>query len=145
VGEVFLSFTRPVIYVIEIAIILISFQQQKGETLSEEILFPSMINKLPDIDIPLPGIEGKLFQGQGMQAVFFTVPGPAEIPPHHHQAQWGVMLDGEAELTVDGKPLALHRGVSYYIPAGAVHSVRVLTFMKALDFFDEPNRYKIKL
>ena len=103
-----------------------------------------MIEKLPDVDIPFPGIEGKLFQGQDMQAVFFTVPGPAEIPPHHHQAQWGVMLDGEAELTVEGNILLLRRGVSYFIPAGAVHSVRVITFMKALDFFDEANRYKVK-
>ena len=116
-----------------------------GGALPEKILFPEMIEKLPDIDIPFPNVKGKLFQGQGMQAVFFTAEGPGEIPPHHHQAQWGVMLEGEAELTVDGKTQTIRRGDSYYIPAGSVHSIRILSPMKALDFFNEPNRYKSKI
>lgn len=103
-----------------------------------------MIEKLPDIDIPFPNVKGKLFQGQEMQAVFFITEGPGEIPPHHHQAQWGVMLEGEAELTVDGKMQILRPGDSYYIPAGSVHSIRILSSMKALDVFDEPGRYQIK-
>ena len=103
-----------------------------------------MIEKLEDIDISLPGINGKLFQGQGMQAVFFTANGPGEIPAHHHQAQWGVMLEGEVEMTVDGKMQIVRRGDSYFIPAGSVHSIRILSPMKALDFFDEPERYKPK-
>jgi quercetin dioxygenase-like cupin family protein len=111
---------------------------------SEKILFPEMIEKLPDVDIPFPGVRGKLFQGQGMQAVFFTTDGPGEIPPHQHQAQWGVMLEGEAEFTVDGKTQTIRRGDSYYIPAGSVHSIRILSTMKALDFFNEPERYKSK-
>ncbi|MHB8843006.1 MAG: cupin domain-containing protein [Candidatus Aquicultor sp.] len=111
----------------------------------EKILFPEMIEKLPDIDIPIPKIKGKLFQGQGMQAVFFTADGPGEIPSHQHQAQWGVMLEGEIELTVDGKTQILRRGDPYYIPAGSVHSIRILSPMKALDFFNEPNRYKSKI
>jgi quercetin dioxygenase-like cupin family protein len=116
----------------------------KEGAVSEKILFPEMIEKLPDIDIPFPGVRGKLFQGQGMQAVFFTADGPGEIPPHHHQAQWGVMLEGEAELTVDGKTQTIRRGDPYYIPTGSVHSIRILSTMKVLDFFNEPSRYKIK-
>jgi quercetin dioxygenase-like cupin family protein len=111
---------------------------------SEKILFPEMIEKLPDIDIPFPNVRGKLFQGQGMQAVFFTTEGPGEIPPHHHQAQWGVMLEGEAELTVDGKMEIIRQGDSYFIPADSIHSIRILSPMKALDFFNEPSRYKVK-
>jgi quercetin dioxygenase-like cupin family protein len=111
---------------------------------SEKILFPEMIEKLPDIDIPFPNVSGKLFQGQGMQAVFFTTEGPGEIPPHHHQAQWGVMLEGEAELTVDGKSQTIRQGDSYFIPAGSIHSIRILSSMKALDIFDEPDRYRTK-
>ncbi len=103
-----------------------------------------MIEKLPDIDIPFPNVHGKLFQGQGMQAVFFTTEGPGEIPAHQHQAQWGVMLEGEAELTIDGSKQTLRRGDAYFIPAGAVHSIRILSPMKALDFFNEPSRYKAK-
>ena len=112
--------------------------------LPEKILFPEMIEKLPDIDIPFPNVKGKLFQGPEMQAVFFTTDGPGEIPPHSHQAQWGVMLEGEAELTVDGKMRIIRQGDSYFIPSGSVHSIRILSPMKALDFFNEPSRYKPK-
>jgi hypothetical protein len=44
--------------------------------LAENTLFPEMIEKLPDVDLALPGVKAKLFQGPGMQAVFFTVEGP---------------------------------------------------------------------
>jgi quercetin dioxygenase-like cupin family protein len=103
-----------------------------------------MIEKLPEIDIPVPGVQGRLLQGQEMQAVFFSVESTGEIPPHAHQAQWGVILEGEMELTVDGVTRHCGRGDAYYIPAGVVHAIRILSPMKALDIFDEPARYTIK-
>lgn len=112
--------------------------------LAEKITLPEMIEKLPDIDISIPGVKGKLFQGPEMQVVFFSIDNAGEIPPHHHQAQWGVILEGEAEMTINGQTRTMRRGDTYYIPAGVVHSIRILTPMKALDFFDEPSRYRPK-
>ncbi|MBI5582613.1 MAG: cupin domain-containing protein [Deltaproteobacteria bacterium] len=112
--------------------------------MSEKTLYPPMIEKLPEIDIPVPGVQGRLFQGTEMQAVFFSVEGTGEIPPHAHQAQWGVVLEGEMELTVEGRVRRYNRGDSYYIPAGATHSIRILSPLKALEIFDEPNRYRTK-
>jgi quercetin dioxygenase-like cupin family protein len=112
--------------------------------MTEKILYPPMIEKLPEIDMPVPGVQGRLFQGKAMQAVFFNVEAAGAIPPHAHQAQWGVVLEGEMELTVDGVTRRCSRGDSYYIPAGAVHAVRILSPMKALDVFDEPSRYAVK-
>ena len=79
-----------------------------------------------------------------MQAVFFSVESTGEIPPHQHQAQWGVVLEGEILMTVAGVTQKLGRGDSYFIPAGATHSIKILSPMKALDFFDEPARYRPK-
>lgn len=113
--------------------------------MTEKILFPEMLEKLPDININLPGVKGKLLQAQEMQVVFFSIEDKAEIPPHHHEAQWGVMLEGEILLTIDGQPRKCRPGDSYYIPAGAIHSIRVLsTPAKALDVFNDPNRYQPK-
>jgi quercetin dioxygenase-like cupin family protein len=112
--------------------------------LAEKMLYPEMIEKLPDIDIPLPGVRGKLFQGDGRQAVFFSVESTGEIPPHQHQAQWGVVLEGEMLMTVDGVPQKFKKGDSYFIPAGATHSAKFLSPVKALEFFDEPDRYRPK-
>ncbi len=113
--------------------------------MTEKIMFPEMIEKLPDIDINLTGVRGKLLQGQKMQVVFFTIENKAEIPPHHHQAQWGVLLEGEVLLTIEGQARRCSPGDSYYIPAGAVHSIQVLSApVKALDVFNDPNRYQTK-
>jgi len=112
--------------------------------LTDKILYPEMIERLPDIDIPHPGVRGKLFQGEGLQAVFFSVETTGEIAPHQHQAQWGVVLEGEMLMTVDGVTHTYGRGDSYFIPAGVTHSVKILSPLKALDLFDEPARYRPK-
>ncbi len=62
-----------------------------------------------------------------------TVTGIAEIQPggsagrHTHPGiETGYVLEGEADLLIDGKPdLHLKAGDSYSIPAGAVHDARV--------------------
>ncbi len=112
--------------------------------MADKILYPEMIEQLPDIDIPIPGVRGKLFQGEGRQAVFFSVETTGEIPPHQHQAQWGVVLEGEMQMTVDGVSQRYKKGDSYFIPAGVTHSIQILSPLKALDFFDEPARYRPK-
>jgi quercetin dioxygenase-like cupin family protein len=62
-----------------------------------------------------------------------TVTGIAEIQPggsagrHTHPGiETGYVLEGEADLIIEGKPdLHLKAGDSYAIPAGAVHDARV--------------------
>ena len=62
-----------------------------------------------------------------------TVSGIAEIGPggsagrHTHPGiETGYLLEGEADLIVDGKPdLYLKAGDSYSIPAGVVHDAKV--------------------
>jgi quercetin dioxygenase-like cupin family protein len=47
-------------------------------------------------------------------------------------------------MTEGGVTHKYERGDSYFIPAGVTHSVKFLSPMKALDFFDEPARYRPK-
>jgi quercetin dioxygenase-like cupin family protein len=64
---------------------------------------------------------------------YVTVTGIAEIQPggtagrHTHPGiETGYVLEGEADLIIDGKPdLHLKAGDSYSIPAGAVHDAKV--------------------
>jgi quercetin dioxygenase-like cupin family protein len=64
---------------------------------------------------------------------YVTVTGIAEIPPggtagrHTHPGiETGYLLEGEADLIVEGKPdQHLKAGDSYAIPAGAVHDAKV--------------------
>jgi quercetin dioxygenase-like cupin family protein len=64
---------------------------------------------------------------------YATVTGLAEIAPggsagrHTHPGiETGYILEGEADLIIDGKPdQHLKAGDSYVVPAGAVHGARV--------------------
>ena len=64
---------------------------------------------------------------------YVTITGIAEVPPggaagrHSHPGiETGYVLDGEADLLIDGQPpLHLKPGDSYQIPAGAIHDAKV--------------------
>lgn len=107
---------------------------------------PEMITRLPEADLPFPAsaLKTSVLQSGNGQVVFFQVFQEVEIPPHSHKGQWGIVLEGELEMTVGGETRKYRTGDSYYIPAGVVHSARVPAGCKAIDFFEEPDRYKIK-
>ena len=105
-------------------------------------LYPDVIEALPDADIPLEGVRGKLLQAEGHQVVFFDIQPIGAIPAHSHGAQWGVMLDGEMELTIGGVTRTVRTGDNYYIPAGVEHSAVFKTRSRVMDLFAEPDRYK---
>ena len=65
-------------------------------------IFPDMIKELPEADIPFEGVSGHLLQGENQQAVFFEIEPIGEVAEHKHGAQWGVVFEGEMELTIGG-------------------------------------------
>jgi quercetin dioxygenase-like cupin family protein len=109
-----------------------------------EFAYPDMIRALPEADIPLAGVVGRLLQGEGRQVVFFEIEPIGAIPEHAHGAQWGVVLDGEMSLTIGGTTRRYRRGDSYFIPAGVPHAAVFHSRFRALDVFDEPARYRAR-
>ena len=110
----------------------------------EKIPYPEMIQNLPEIDIPIKGIRGWLLQGEKTQAVFFDIDPVGKIPDHSHCAQWGIMLEGKMKLTIDSETKIYEKGDRYFIPEGVSHSAEFLTKVYVIDYFNDPNRYKIK-
>lgn len=110
-------------------------------------VFPEFIRNLPQPDLPdallEQGAEARLLQGEGRQVAFFRLPAGFVIPPHAHCAQWGILLDGEMELTISGKTRTLRAGDQYLIPADAVHEVRCLKEIHAMDFFEDGELYQV--
>ena len=106
--------------------------------------YPEIIKSLPEIDIDLPGVKGYLMQGPDSQIAFFELDTIADIPLHSHGAQWGIVVEGEMDLTISGNTKTYKKGDSYYINAGEVHAAvfKVKTF--AIDFFSDKKRYSIK-
>lgn len=108
--------------------------------------FPEMITRLPEADLPFPStsVKTSVLQSAHGQLVFFDISRDVEIPAHSHKGQWGVVLEGQIEMTIAGETRTYGPGDAYYVPPGVVHSARVPAGTKALDFFEEPDRYRLR-
>jgi len=66
------------------------------------------------------------------------------VPEHTHEAQWGIVLDGEIELTINGDKTRLKKGDTYFIPKDIPHSAHIKAGYKDLTIFNQKDRYKTK-
>ncbi len=103
--------------------------------------YPEMIRLLPDADIPFDGVHGKLLQGKDQQVVFFEIEPIGEVAEHKHGAQWGVVFEGEMELTIGGETKTYRKGDSYFVPAGVLHSAVFREKTYLMDVFADKDRY----
>lgn len=106
--------------------------------------FADFIRQLPQPELPLEGAKAFLLSSPQGQAAFFEVPAGAEFPMHSHGAQWGIIVEGEAEFTLDGVVRICKKGDTYNIGAGVEHGIKVLKDLLAIDIFQDPNRYQAK-
>ena len=105
--------------------------------------FPDIIHNLPEGIIPVAGLRGWLAQSPAGVVVFFVAEEACVVPPHSHQGQWGTVVDGVAELTAQGVTQVYGPGESYFIPAGVVHSAVLAKGTKLVEFFEEPDRFRV--
>ena len=83
-----------------------------------------------------PGFRGKFIHTERMTLVFWNVSKGTPLPEHSHpHEQVATMLEGEFELTIDGKTSRLTPGMVAAIPSGAIHSGRAITDCKIQDVF----------
>lgn len=109
-----------------------------------DFTYPAMIASLPEADINQPGVTARLLQAEGKQIVFFDIEPIGQIPMHSHGAQWGIVVEGELNLTIGSETRLYTKGDSYFIPAGVPHGATVLSRVKVIDVFDQADRYKPK-
>jgi quercetin dioxygenase-like cupin family protein len=104
--------------------------------------YAQFIKNLPQADIPLDGVAGYILGGPTSQAVFFEIPAGTKIAPHSHGEQWGIVVSGELEFTMDGQTVKRNAGDSYLVPNGVEHSATMLTDCMVIEVFDVPDRWK---
>jgi quercetin dioxygenase-like cupin family protein len=112
--------------------------------MSGEAVFPEFITTLPEADIPIEGVHGNLLQGEDQQVIFMVFERDVEVPQHAHEAQWGVVLDGEIDVTIGGVTRTCRKGDSYFIPKDVQHSAQVRKGYKDITVFNQRDRYKEK-
>lgn len=106
--------------------------------------FPKWMKELPEADTPFSDLEGRLLAGPQGQAVFFRAEKDFEVPPHAHGAQWGIVVSGNLELTIEGETRKYAPGDTYSIEAGETHGARLGAGTAVIDVFQDPDRYRAK-
>lgn len=107
--------------------------------------YPDVIRLLPEADIAFKGVRAWILQGGESQLVFFEMEPSADVPEHiHSYAQWGMVVEGEMELVINGKTRVCRKGDEYVIPAEAKHYAKFLVKTRVVDLFSERTRYKPK-
>jgi len=107
--------------------------------------FPTVITALPEADLPFKGVKAWILQGERHQLIFFEMQSTALVPEHsHNYPQWGMLIEGEMKLTINGKTRTIKKGDEYLIPAQAKHKASFTTKTRVMDLFLEKTRYRTK-
>jgi quercetin dioxygenase-like cupin family protein len=104
---------------------------------------PDFIRAMPALDLPYPEdmVTTNALRSDAGLAVFFIFHKDVSLPAHSHKGQWGTVIEGAVELTIDGTARTYRPGESYFIPSGTIHAVKIPAGTIALDVFEEPDRY----
>ncbi|MGI8972962.1 MAG: cupin domain-containing protein [Gaiella sp.] len=103
--------------------------------------FPAFIRALPMVDSPLASLRGWMQQTDQALTMFYEIPDGVDLPEHAHGAQWGVVLEGSIEFTIDGETRLYGRGDTYYVPRGVAHSAVIHRGYVGIDVFADADRY----
>jgi len=107
-------------------------------------IFPKPIKRLPEVDMPFTNYEAYLSQGEGHQIIFMRFNEDIDLPEHSHEDQWGIVLEGKIELTIDGVKNTYTKGDRYFIEKGARHYGKIFAGYADMTFFNQKDRYGTK-
>lgn len=106
--------------------------------------FPKPILNLPEADIPIEGVKAYLSQAENHQIIFMEFSEDVDLPEHTHENQWGIVLEGRIDLSVNGVCHSYTKGDRYFIPKGVPHSGKIFAGYADMTYFDQKGRYGIK-
>lgn len=106
--------------------------------------FPAFVRRLPEADLPFAGLHGWLLQSEAGQVLFNESDTALTVPEHSHGDQWGFVIDGKIDLTIGDHLHAFSRGDNYFIPAGTPHRAQLYPGFRAVDYFADRNRYRVR-
>lgn len=105
---------------------------------------PEIITQHPSADIQIDGVVSHIVQAGQQQFIFMSFTQDIEVSEHSHEAQWGVVLEGQMELIIAGQKRILKKGDYYFIDKDVLHSAKIKAGYMDLTLFNQSDRYKIK-
>lgn len=103
---------------------------------------PKFIKQHPRAKIPIKGVDSHLIQADNQQLIFMEFEQDTIVSTHSYNAQWGIVLEGEMELTINETTRILRKGDSYSIEKDELHSAKIKKGYKDMTLFDQIDRYE---
>ncbi len=100
--------------------------------------FPEPVHRLPKGN--LAGINVYIHDNGSSQVLFFELPRDRPevvVPTHTHDVEWGVVVEGRIDMTIDGRSEAHPAGTPHFIPAQVPHSFRFYPGTSSIHYFVE--------
>ena len=107
-------------------------------------IFPNLITTFPKASIPFSDVNIYIPQQKENQIVFMEFTEDTDLPEHSHKEQWEYVLNGSAEVWIDGVHHLFQKGDQFFIPAGVKHYAKILAGYASIAFFNEKDRYNKK-
>ncbi|MCI4352922.1 MAG: cupin domain-containing protein [Thermoplasmata archaeon] len=100
--------------------------------------FPETIRRLPRTS--LGGADVFVHDAGTTQILFIEVPAdhaPVTVPTHTHDAEWGVVVEGEIAMTFPDRTETHTAGMTHWVPARVPHSFRFSPGTSSVHYFVE--------
>ncbi|MSS10627.1 cupin domain-containing protein [Clostridium sp. WB02_MRS01] len=107
-------------------------------------LFPEPVSSLPEAEMPFSNYQAYLSQGEKHQIIFMQFNEDVDLPEHSHESQWGIVLEGKIELTINGVKNIYTKGDRYFIGKDVKHSGKIFAGYADITFFNQKDRYNTK-
>lgn len=83
------------------------------------------------------GLTGYYAHGADLTLGLVEIKGGSNLPQHQHpHEQITYILEGQLDMTIDGKLCSLTSGMYYVIPSGVWHGAVAVTDCKVIDVFN---------
>ncbi|MBO9523460.1 MAG: cupin domain-containing protein [Nocardioidaceae bacterium] len=105
--------------------------------------FPAFIERLTEADIPLETCRAFMVRDR-CQALFFELPAGSQSPDHTHGNEWGLVIQGQVDITIDGVTTSYGPGESYFVGEDVVHSVVNHPGLVGITVFEGTDRFTAK-
>jgi len=109
--------------------------------MSDGQFFPPFIRALPRPDMNVRQ-EAWIVPNEHILPMFYEVDEDVVVAAHRHGPQWGVVLEGEMTMEIEGVKRVYRRGDTYYVPDGAEHTAWISAGYKGIDVFADATRYR---
>jgi len=103
-------------------------------------IFPAFFDTLPKLEIPAD-VARAWVMTDNAQVLFYEVHEGGANDDLAEGAEWGLILEGAVEITIDGTTTTYRKGDSYLIPGGVPNRKYNHPGTVGIDVFEQSDRF----